>query len=131
MGSGFPWTSTGANRRKRFSTNTYRMLILFLQKSPETSESLRENVIWESCTPAPSYYSWSPSKAPRPAGNAQIAALPPLRLRPELDHATIYIYIYIYIYILVTLLSYGLIVYNNISEYAILYDYNILYIISS
>ena len=31
--------------RKRFSTNTYRKLVLFLQKSAETSGSLREKVI--------------------------------------------------------------------------------------
>ena len=31
--------------RKRFSTKTYRNIVLFLQKSPETPGSLRENVI--------------------------------------------------------------------------------------
>ena len=40
--------------RKRFSTNTYRKLVMFSHKSPETSGSLRDNVIQESCTPVPS-----------------------------------------------------------------------------
>ena len=34
--------STGANRRKRFSTKTYRKLVLFLQKSSKVSGNLRE-----------------------------------------------------------------------------------------
>ena len=34
--------STEANGRKRFSTNTYRKLILFLLKSPKVSGDLRE-----------------------------------------------------------------------------------------
>ena len=34
--------STKIYGRKRFPTNTYRRLVLFLQKSPETSGSLRE-----------------------------------------------------------------------------------------
>ena len=41
-GSGFLWKSTGANRRKRFSTNTYRNTVLFLQKSPRITGNLRE-----------------------------------------------------------------------------------------
>ena len=41
-GSGFLRKSTGANRRKRFSTNTYRKLVLFLQTSPKVSRNLRE-----------------------------------------------------------------------------------------
>ena len=44
-GSGFLRKSTGANGRRRFSTNTYTYMFVFLQKSPEASWSLRENVI--------------------------------------------------------------------------------------
>ena len=51
--------STEIYRNKRFSANTYRKLVLFLQgyirRYSQTSGSLRENVIWESCTPVPSY----------------------------------------------------------------------------
>ena len=39
---GFLRKSTGANERKRFSTNTYRKLVLFLQTSPKISANLRE-----------------------------------------------------------------------------------------
>ena len=42
MGSGFLRKSTGANGRNQFSTNTYRKLVLFLQKSPKVSGNLRE-----------------------------------------------------------------------------------------
>ena len=35
----------GANGRNQVSTKTYRKLVSFLQKSPETSVSLRENII--------------------------------------------------------------------------------------
>ena len=41
-GSGFLRKPTGANRRKRFSTNTYSELVLFLQKSPKVFGNLRE-----------------------------------------------------------------------------------------
>ena len=41
MGCGL-WFSTGANGRKRFSTNTYRNIDLFLHKSPKVFGSLRE-----------------------------------------------------------------------------------------
>ena len=51
-GSGFLRKSTGANGRKRFSTNTYRKPVWFLQKY---SGSLRDNeIIQASCTPVPS-----------------------------------------------------------------------------
>ena len=40
--SGFLRKYTGANGRTRFSTNTYRNIGLFLQKSPSISGSLRE-----------------------------------------------------------------------------------------
>ena len=42
-GYGFLLTSTGANGRKRFSTNTYRHIVLLLRKSPNISESLEES----------------------------------------------------------------------------------------
>ena len=40
------WFSAEIYGRKRFPTNTYRKLVLLLRKSPETSGSLRENVIY-------------------------------------------------------------------------------------
>ena len=42
MGYGFLRKSTGANRRKRFSTKTCRKLVLFSQESPKISGNFRE-----------------------------------------------------------------------------------------
>ena len=42
-GSGFLRKPTGANGSKRFSTETHRNIVLFLQKSPNISGNLRES----------------------------------------------------------------------------------------
>ena len=41
-GSGFLRKSAVANGRKRFSTNTYRKLVVFLQRYPKVSGNLRK-----------------------------------------------------------------------------------------